>query len=302
MNVALFITCLTDNFYPRAGIAAVKVLERLGCTVSFPQAQTCCGQPMYNNGFHPEARALARRMIRIFAGAPYVVTPSASCAAMLRESYPHLLLGDPSAAALAARTYEFAEFLARVLKPDLRALGASWPGQVTYHPSCHHRALGPDDHAQALMRQIDGLTLIPLDKAEQCCGFGGLFAVKYPDISGAMARDKAACILATGAPTAVCNDAGCTMNIAGACRRIGSSGGDQGRNAPLPRFTTLAEIIAESLGLLPSGTGFQPVSSSSPSSLPQGATAGGSAPAVLPPFASTSSSPPPLPSTRPPQS
>ncbi len=287
MNVALFITCLTDNFYPRAGIAAVKVLERLGCTVSFPQAQTCCGQPMYNNGFHPEARDLARRMIAVFADAPYVVTPSASCAAMLRESYPHLLPGDPSAAALAAKTYEFAEFLARILKPDLRALGASWPGAATYHPSCHHRALGPDDHAQALMRQIDGLTFIPLDKAEQCCGFGGAFAIKYPQISAAMARDKAACIRAAGAPTAVCNDAGCTMNIAGACRRAHASGGGRGSSGgdagdALPHFTTLAEIIAESLNLLPR----------SPST---GAAAGGSAPGVLPTFTSSSSSSPPLP-------
>jgi len=244
MRMSLFITCLCDAYTPRAGVAVVKVLEHLGCTVDFPQSQTCCGQPMFNNGYEHDARALAARMIRAFADSEYVVTPSGSCAAMIREHYPHLFHGDPALAgkarALAARTFEFSEFLIRILKPDLRALGARWPGRVTWHFSCHLRALGISDEPARLLRQVEGLELVPLDKAEQCCGFGGTFAIAYPQVSGAMARDKGACIRGTGAPTVVSGEPGCTMNLAGTCRREG-----------IPAdFKSFAEIIAESLGLL----------------------------------------------------
>lgn len=240
----MFITCLTDTFYPRAGIALVKVLERLGCTVDFPAAQTCCGQPMYNNGFHTEAADLARRMIDVFEHSDIVVTPSGSCAAMIHEYYPTLLAADAAyaagARALAHKTFEFTQFLVHQLKVDLKALGASWPGRVTYHYSCHLRGIGVTDEAVRLMRQIDGLEYLPLTKAEQCCGFGGTFATKFPQISGSMVRDKVTCIAQTGADVVVSNDAGCTMNISGTCHRQG-----------LPvRFISLAEIIAESLGLL----------------------------------------------------
>jgi L-lactate dehydrogenase complex protein LldE len=244
VRIALFITCLTDNFYPRAGVAIVKVLEHLGHEVVFPAAQTCCGQPMFNTGFHDDARALAARTIRVLEPYQTIVTPSGSCAAMLREHYPHLLESDPAlhaaATSLGARTYEFVEFLTRVLHTDLRALGAKWRGTATYHYSCHLRSLGLTSEATDLMQQVDGLTSLPLEKIEQCCGFGGTFAVDYPLVSGAMVRDKVDCIRRTKARWLVCNDAGCAMNIEGACRREGCD----------VRLISLAEIIAESLGLL----------------------------------------------------
>ena len=244
MDVALFITCLTDTFYPRTGIATVKLLEKLGCNVSFPAAQTCCGQPMYNNGYHDDARALAKRMIEVFNDAERVVTPSGSCAAMMREHFVELFEDDPHwrqrARDLAEKTYELVEFLLNVLKVDLRQHKVSWPGKVTYHYSCHLRDIGITDEAVRVMRQIDGLDYTPMEKLDQCCGFGGTFAMKYPQISGAMVRDKVQCIADTGAATCVSNDAGCTMNIAGACRRQGVD----------VEFKSLAEIIAEGMGLM----------------------------------------------------
>lgn len=247
MKVSLFITCLGDTYFPRAGIAAVKVLERLGCEVDFPAAQTCCGQPMHNNGMSGEARGLAARMIRVFGASERVVTVSGSCAAMIREYYPSLFEDNRAlqaqAAALAAKTFEFAEFLVSVLKADLRSLGVRWPGRVTYHYSCHLRGLGLTDEAERLLRQTEGLEYVPLATQEQCCGFGGTFATKYPQISGSMVRDKVAEIRATGAGTVVSSEPGCTMNIAGACRRAGCAA----------EFKSLPEIIAEGLGLLDRG-------------------------------------------------
>jgi len=244
MKVSLFITCLTDTFYPRAGIAMVKVLEHLGCEVDFPEAQTCCGQPMWNNGFAGESRELARGLIRAFEHAGTVVTPSGSCAAMVHEYYPQMFAGDPAwesaSRSLAERTREFVQFLVHDLEVDLGALGVAWPGETTYHYACHLRGIGLTDEAETLLRQVEGLNHHPLEKKEQCCGFGGTFAMKYPEISGTMVRDKVECIRRTGAATVVSNDAGCTMNIAGACRREGCDVG----------FKHIAEVIAEGLGLL----------------------------------------------------
>lgn len=244
MRVGLFITCLADTFYPRVGIAVVKVLEQLGCTVEFPERQTCCGQPVWNNGLEAETRELAQRMIDVFDDYDYVVTPSGSCAAMIRDYYPEIFEHDVKqhdrARAFASRTYEFVEFLLRVLKVDLREHGVQWEGNVTYHYSCHLRGLGMTDEAVRVMQQIDGLEYVPLDKADQCCGFGGTFAIKYPQISGAMVADKVQCIRDTAAPVVVSNDSGCTMNIAGACRRLGAD----------VRFISLPEIIAEGMDLL----------------------------------------------------
>jgi L-lactate dehydrogenase complex protein LldE len=244
MKVSLFITCLTDTFYPRTGIAVVKVLEHLGCAVDFPLAQTCCGQPMYNNGFEAETRELAKRMIRVFEHSPTVVTPSGSCAAMIRDYYPELFHGDPAwerpAQRFAGKTYEFVEYLHKVLKVDLAEFGCKWDGRVTYHYSCHLRGIGMTDEAVRVMKQIEGLDYVPLEKADQCCGFGGTFAMKYPQISGTMVRDKVGCIAATKADTVISNDAGCTMNISGSCRREGQGVG----------FKSLAEVIAEGLGLM----------------------------------------------------
>lgn len=244
MTIALFITCLTDQFYPRSGIAVVKVLEHLGHQVVFPEAQTCCGQPMFNTGYHAEARGLARRMIRIFSEYETIVTPSASCAAMIRQHYPSLFADGSDdraqAEALAQRTYEFVEYLVKVHDVDLHALGVSWQGKATYHYSCHLRDLGIRDDSQQLMSHIQGMEYQALSQPQQCCGFGGTFAVKFPQISAAMVRDKVQDIRATGAGTLVCNEAGCSMNIAGACRRDGLE----------IRIKSLAEIIAEGLGLL----------------------------------------------------
>lgn len=245
MQIALFVTCLTDTFYPRTGAAVVKILERLGHTVVFPAEQTCCGQPMWNNGYHDETRALAKRMIEVFEPYETVVTPSGSCAAMIRDYYEEAFEHDEvwreKAKQLAGKTYEFVEFLVKVLKVDLREFGAKWDGRVTYHYSCHLRGIGMTDEAVRLLEQIQGVDFIPLEKTEQCCGFGGTFAMKYDEISGEMVRDKVECIRKTGADTLVCNDAGCSMNIAGACRRNQCDVG----------VKSLAEIIAEGMNLLP---------------------------------------------------
>lgn len=258
MRVSLFVTCLTDTFFPRAGMAVVKVLERLGCEVDFPQGQTCCGQPMFNNGFTHEARELAKRMIAVFEHSQYVVTPSGSCAAMIHDYYLDLLRGDHAwehaARAFVGKTHEFGGFVTNILKPDLRAMGARWPGRLTYHYSCHLRGIGVNPPPVAptggsavdpnptlrLLDQVEGLEYLPLERAEQCCGFGGTFAAKMPAVSGAMVRDKVGCIRATGAAVVMSNEGGCTMNIEGACRR---------ENLDV-RFITLAELLAESLGLM----------------------------------------------------
>lgn len=243
-RVALFVTCLTETFAPRAAIATVKVLEHLGCVVDFPRDQTCCGQPMYNNGLHTEAAAIARRMIGVFDAWPYVVTPSGSCAAMVRAHFPALLEHDAAwsarAKALAAKTYEFTQFLLDVLHVDMQRLGVTWDGKAAYHPSCHLRSIGMHERASVPLRQIGGLEFEALDNAEQCCGFGGAFSIKQPDISGALARDKVEAVRRSGAASLICNDAGCSMNIEGACRRAG---------VPV-RMLTSAEVIAEGLGLM----------------------------------------------------
>jgi L-lactate dehydrogenase complex protein LldE len=199
---------------------------------------------MWNNGFHSEAKELAKRMIEVFEPYDAVVSPSGSCAAMIRDYYPEMFHEDhawhEAASALAGKTYEFVEYLVKVLKVDLKSLGVKWDGKVTYHYSCHLRGIGVTDEAVQVMDQIRGLEHVPLEKADQCCGFGGTFATKYPQISGTMVRDKVDCIRKTGAPTVISNDAGCTMNIAGSCRREKCD----------VAFKSLAEVIAEGMGVL----------------------------------------------------
>jgi len=244
MKVSLFVSCLTDTFYPRMAIAAVKVLDRLGCSVHFPQKQTCCGQPMYKNGFHREAAVLAKRMIDALDGGEQVVSLSGSCGAMIRAYGDELLADDArlrdAARELAGRTHEFSQFLVDVLHVDLRELGVKWPGVVTYHYSCHLRQLGVTDQTDRLLKQIEGLEYRRLANREQCCGFGGTFATKFAELSGAIVAEKVAAIGKTGAGTVISNEAGCGMNIAGACRRAGCD----------VRFKSVAEVIAEGLGLL----------------------------------------------------
>lgn len=242
-DVALFITCLNDQFYPHVGVAVTKVLEHFGCRVHFPDAQTCCGQPFFNNGFHPEAAELARRFIQVFEPYEYIVTPSASCCGMVREHFHELLAGDAAwehgLERVTSRIYEFVEFLNMVLKVDLSRFSLPRPQTVTYHYTCHQRGIGLTDQAENLLRQIGNVNFVPQEKADQCCGFGGTFAVKYPAISGAIVKDKAGCIAATQAQVTVCNDAGCAMNIAGMCRRLGVE----------TQVKHIAELIAGAMGL-----------------------------------------------------
>jgi len=242
-DVALFITCLTDQFYPQVGVGVTKILERLGCRVSFPRAQTCCGQPFFNNGFHDEARELARRMIHLFDGFDYIVTPSGSCCAMVREQFHELLHNDPAwgpaVRKFASRTYEFVEFLDKVLNVDLSKFSLPDKQPITYHYTCHLRGIGVKDEGVRLLRQIGNVDFRAMEKTDQCCGFGGTFAVKYPAISGAIVDDKVKCVAATGAATLVCNDAGCTMNISGMCHRSGVE----------VRTRHIAELICEAMGI-----------------------------------------------------
>ena len=243
MNVALFVTCLTDQFYPHVGVAVTKILEHFGCTVAFPKEQTCCGQPFFNNGYHDESRELAKRFIQIFEPYEYIVTPSGSCCAMVREQFEYLLKDDHAYEHglhdVTRRTYEFVEFLDKVLKVDFSQFKLPNAEAMTYHYTCHLRGIGVKDEGVKLLRQIGGVDFKPLEKTDQCCGFGGTFAVKYPAISGAIVEDKANCVAATGAGTLICNDAGCTMNISGMLHRRGQP----------TRVRHIAEVIAEAMGL-----------------------------------------------------
>lgn len=226
MTVSLFVTCLTDLFYPDVAECVVRILRRLGHRVEFPYDQTCCGQPALNSGYMDEFRKVAARAIKVFENAETVVTPSGSCCSIVREYYPHVFKDDPAmharAVAMAGKTFEFVEFVEKVLKVDWSPWRLRYPGVGTYHYSCHHRGIGlAPETIIGLLQKIEAFDYRPMEKLDQCCGFGGTFAVKYPDISGAIVRDKVACIRASGAELLVCNDGGCTMNIMGACRREG---------------------------------------------------------------------------------
>jgi L-lactate dehydrogenase complex protein LldE len=224
MKVSLLITCLGDALFPEVGVATVRLLRRLGVAVDFPAAQTCCGQPHFNSGYHADARALAKHTIHAFANGQPVVAPSGSCAAMVKLEYPHLFHDDlvwhGRAEDLAHRTHELSDFLVNVL--GVEDIGSRFEGKVTYHMACHLRGLGLVTEPERLLRRVKGLEYVPLERRDECCGFGGSFAVRFPDISGAMVGDKAALIEQTGADTVVATDAGCLMNIAGCLRRRGS--------------------------------------------------------------------------------
>jgi L-lactate dehydrogenase complex protein LldE len=215
------VTCLGDALFPDVGLATVRLLRRLGMEVDFPKAQTCCGQPHFNSGYHDLARDLARHTIAAFANGQTVVTPSGSCAAMVKLEYPELLHGDlvwhARAEDLARRTFELSDFLVNVLK--LEDVGARFDGRATYHMACHLRGLGLQSEPQRLLGKVRGLEMVPLERCDECCGFGGSFAVRYPGISGSMVQDKAALIEQTGVDTVVATDAGCLMNIGGCLRR-----------------------------------------------------------------------------------
>jgi L-lactate dehydrogenase complex protein LldE len=221
MKISLMITCLADVLRPEIGIATVNLLRRLGHEVSFPAAQTCCGQPMFNSGFADLAREQAKHTISVFEDSEVVVVPSGSCAAMVKVEYPELLHGDPAwhqrAVSLSERTLELASFLVNRL--GIVDVGAKYDGVVTYHYACHGRMTGVTNEVEQLLAGVEGLRYIPIARQDQCCGFGGSFSVRYPEISTAMVNDKVNCILATQAEAVVSTDMGCLMNIGGRLRR-----------------------------------------------------------------------------------
>ncbi len=238
-HVALFATCITDTMKPSVPIATVKLLERLGCRVSYPERQTCCGQIMTNTGYWDEAVPTVRNYVRSFEDYDYIVAPSGSCVGSVREQHPMLArhAGDAGlerdATAAASRTYELSEFLVDVL--GVTDVGAYFPHRVTYHPTCHSvRIAKVGDRPLRLLREVRGIDLIDLPKAEECCGFGGTFSVKNPDVSIAMASDKARHVRTTGAEYLVAGDHACLMNIGGVLHR-GRSG---------VKTIHLAEILA----------------------------------------------------------
>jgi L-lactate dehydrogenase complex protein LldE len=221
VDVSLMATCLGDVMRPEAAVATVRLLRRLGVEVHFPERQTCCGQPFYNSGFLRGARDLARHTIEVFAGDRPVVVPSGSCAAMVKIEFPHLFHDDASwharAIELAARTFELSDFLVNRLK--VTDVGARFAGRVAYHYACHLRGLGLKDEPEQLIRAVQGVEYVAIERQDQCCGFGGSFAVRYPEISGAMVGDKVACITDSLADLLVSTDTGCLLNIGGALHR-----------------------------------------------------------------------------------
>jgi L-lactate dehydrogenase complex protein LldE len=225
IRVSLFVTCVVDQLFPKAGIAVADVLERAGCIVDFPEAQTCCGQPAFNSGYRDEARDVASHFLDVFKDAEYIVSPSGSCTSMASHHFAELFHDDAvrmeQVRRMAPRIYEFSAFLTGVLGVD--DVGARFPHKVTYHDSCHAlRELKIKEAPRRLLSHVRGLTLQEMDSAEECCGFGGTFSVKFPGVSGGMARSKIDSILRTGADTVVSLDSSCLMQLQGALSRAGS--------------------------------------------------------------------------------
>ncbi len=224
-SVQLFITCLTDSFFPQTGEAVVDILHRLGIGVDFAREQTCCGQPQFNAGLRKDARTIAEHTIKVFENAKGdIVTPSGSCAHHFRHNYLELFEGDavwlPRAKALSERVFEFTEYL--VDKLHVTDLGANWNGTLTYHPSCHTlRGIIVDRQPRTLLQNVHGATLVDLPNAEECCGFGGVMSVEHPELSAEWLKRKISNLESTQSPTLVVTDAGCLMHIAGGLHRQG---------------------------------------------------------------------------------
>ncbi len=230
VRIGLFVTCVNDLLYPQTGVAVTRILERLGHRVEFPLAQTCCGQMHANTGYAEQARPIAEHFVRTFAGYDAIVTPSGSCAAMVRDQYPRLV---PDAAEVVGRTYELSELLVDVL--GVSEVGGRFPHRVTYHPTCHGlRLLRLGDKPLRLLRAVDGIDLVELPEAEACCGFGGTFALKNSAVSGAMLTDKCRAIFDTGAEVVVAADNSCLTHIGGGLSR---------QDAPV-RALHYAEVLA----------------------------------------------------------
>jgi L-lactate dehydrogenase complex protein LldE len=236
-RVSLFVTCVVDQVFPQVGIAITQVLERLGFQVDFPEAQTCCGQPAFNSGYTEEARGIARHFLNVFRDSAAIIVPSGSCTSMISHHFADIFQHDPKllaeAHALEPRVWEFSRFLLEVA--GVEDVGARFEGVVTYHDSCHAlRELRIKAGPRKLLAKVRGLTLAEMDTAEECCGFGGTFSIKFPEVSGAMARTKIDSIQKTGASTVVSIDSSCLMQLQGVIDRAG-----------LPiRTLHLAEVLA----------------------------------------------------------
>jgi L-lactate dehydrogenase complex protein LldE len=240
MRVQLFATCLVDTFYPETGEATVRLLKHFGVDVVYPPRQTCCGKPPESAGYTREATKAAQHFLSVFQGSDPIVIPSGSCASMVKNHYPELFKFDPSmrakAEAISAQTYELTQFLVNVLKVDPDAF--SWKGTITYHSSCQlTRELGVSEEPIRLLKSLKGAEFIPLEYADRCCGFGGVFMGKQPEISMALADEKADSIIATGADTVTGCDHGCLMNISDALKR---------RNGNVS-VKHIAQVLAEGL-------------------------------------------------------
>ncbi|MBO0904168.1 (Fe-S)-binding protein [Jiella sonneratiae] len=221
-TVALFVTCLVDLFRPTVGFAAIKLLEDAGCAVVVPANQTCCGQPAYNSGDREDTRAIARSVIETFEGYDYIVAPSGSCGSTLKKHYPELFADEPEwyerATRFSAKVFELVSFLADVM--GVESVEAQLSATVTYHDSCSGlRELGIREQPRRLLRSVAGLTLAELPEADVCCGFGGTFCVKYPDVSNAIVGKKAKNVATTGADMLLAGDLGCLMNMDGKLKR-----------------------------------------------------------------------------------
>lgn len=236
-RVSLFVTCIVDQLFPKVGMAAVEVIERLGFQIDFPERQTCCGQPAFNSGYREEARQVARHFLDVFGHADYIVVPSGSCTSMIAHHFEDIFEKDPEnlrrSRQLVLKVFEFSRFLLEVAGAE--DVGARFEGVVTYHDSCHAlRELKIKNGPRRLLANVRGLELREMDAAEECCGFGGTFSVKFEEVSGGMARNKIDSILRTGASTVVSADSSCLMQVQGALSRAG-----------LPiRAMHLAEVLA----------------------------------------------------------
>lgn len=239
--VSLFVTCIVDMLYPETGVSVVEILEHLGIEVRFPMAQTCCGQPAFNSGFREDAKTVARQFLSAFADADVIVAPSGSCVAMVRHYYPELFQDDPEwyeqAVQAASIIWEFTEFLVDGL--GITNLNAALPPtRVAFHDACHGlRMLGIKEQSRQLVSSIDGVTTIEMEGADQCCGFGGLFAVKMPEISGAMLKDKVTQVDGIKADVILTGDASCLTQI----------NGGLSRNGRARRITHVANFLAGAL-------------------------------------------------------
>jgi len=240
MRIQLFGTCLVDTFFPETGEATLRLLRHFGVEVAYPKGQTCCGKPPDSGGYNDQSRKAARHFIELFEGSDPIIIPSGSCASMVKNHYPELFKKDrrmrEKAEAVGRRTYELSQFLVHVLK--VHEAGLAGRGKITYHASCQlTRELGVREEPLLLLRSLKGAEFVPLPHADRCCGFGGIFMAKLPELSMAMAEEKAENIMATGADTITGCDHGCLMNIADALRRRGSS----------VRVKHIAAVLAEGL-------------------------------------------------------